>query len=472
MNNDNRTAELVAALRERLTTMHAGDRLPSMRTLAAEFQASPVTVQHAITALAALGLVRAEPGRGTFVTGRVTLPDADVSWQSSALGRSRVDPARAARLGAYGAADDIQLSWGYLAPELQPLDELRSLGARAARSRDAWAMAPATGLPELRRVLAAELGAEPGDVLVLPGGQQGLVFAMRTLADPGQTVITESPSYPGAIIAAQAAGLELAAVPSDADGIRPDKLADALERTRASLIYLQPSFANPSGATLSPDRRVAVLELARRHGAFIIEDDWARHLALSSAPPPPPLYRQDPHGHVVTLTTLTKPIAPGLRIGALAARGPAGERLRTARVADDMCVTPLTQEVALGLLTSPAWPRHLGRLRRALRERRDAMVQAIHTELPDAHLGAIPEGGIHLWAELPVGTDTTALAAAAQADGVLIGNGRHYFVDEPTSAFIRLSFSAASVPQIHEGVRRLAPLLRTAIERGGRVDRL
>lgn len=457
---DNRAASIARTLQRQAEAMSVGEKLPSVRELTRTHGASAATISQAIASLSALGVLRAEPGRGTFVASRrsESAPEPDYTWQSSALGRTRVDANRAGKVGGNGAAGQVQLSWGYLAPELQPFDELRSLGARCAKSHRAWTMAPPMGLEDLRQAFAAGLNAEPEDMLIMPGGQQSLVFAMRTLADPGTTVITESPSYPGATLAAQAAGLGIAAVPSDAHGILPDQLAGALERTRAKLIYLQPCYANPTGAILSSERRVEVLALAKRYGAFIIEDDWARHLSLDGQPPPP-LFTQDSDGHVISIATLTKPAAPGLRIGALAARGPAGERLRTARIADDMCVPPLTQEIALGLLTSGAWPRHVKRLRMGLRERRDAMVAEIGSALPQARVSAVPTGGIHLWLRLPDGSNTTALTAAAQAVGVLIGDGRHYYVDEPPAPHARLTYSAASIAQIQAGVRRLASLL-------------
>ncbi|WP_459331631.1 aminotransferase-like domain-containing protein [Arthrobacter sp. HLT1-20] len=462
MPSDNRASEIAALLQLQASAMAVGEKFPSVRALSKSYSASPVTITQAITSLTALGIVRAEPGRGTYVAGRDSpsndAQEPDYAWQSSTLGRSRVDPNRTGRTGGYATADDVQLSWGYLSPELQPFDELRTIGSRCAKSHRAWTMAPPMGLPELRGVFAAELNAEPGEVLIMPGGQQSLVFAMRTLADPGSTLITESPSYPGAIIAAQAAGLGIAAVTADAHGIRPDQLADALERTRAKLIYLQPCYANPTGAVLSAERRVEVLALAKKYGAFIIEDDWARQLTLEGHAPPP-LFTQDPDGHVVTIATLSKPAAPGLRVGALAARGPAGERLRTARIADDMCVPALAQEISLGLLTSSAWPRHIKRLRTGLRERRDAMVNEVHASLPGARVVDVPSGGIHLWVKLPDGVNTSVLTAAAQGVGVFIGDGKHYFVDEPPAPYARLSYSAASIAQIQEGVRRLGALL-------------
>ena len=458
MFHDNRASDIAAQLQARVAGSPVGAKLPGVRELSREFHASAATVSAALATLSAWGVVRAEPGRGTFVTERGRPAEPDFAWQSQALGPARVDADRAARLGGYGTLEHLPLSWGYLAPELLPSEDLHRFGARAARSARAWAMTPPAGAPELRRVLAADYRADPGDVLVVSGGQQGLVFTMRTLVEPGGTVITESPSYPGAILAAQSAGLSLVSVPADADGIRVDRLSDALERTRAGAIYLQPNHANPTGAVLSAERRVQVLELAARHGAFIIEDDWARHLGFEGQTPPP-LFTEDPHGHVVSILTLSKPASPGLRVGAVIARGPAGERLRAARVADDLCVAPLVQEIAHGLLTSAAWPRHLKRLRTELVERRDTLVSALRSGLPGAHLHLVPRGGLHLWVRLPQGVDTREICAAAYAAGVLVGDGRHFFVNEPPAPYLRFSYGAATPAQITEGVRQLSRIV-------------
>lgn len=437
--------------------MAPGAKLPGVRELSKQYQASAATVSGALAELSALGLVRAEPGRGTFVANRERLAEPDYSWQSQALGRVRVDADRASRLGGYGTPEHLPLSWGYLAPELVPGEELQRIGARAAKNSRAWTMTPPAGSPDLRRVVAAEYRADPGDVLIVSGGQQGLVFAMRTLAEPGATLITESPSYPGAILAAQSAGLNIASVPSDEHGIIIERLADELDRSKARLIYMQPSYANPTGTVLARERRAQVIELAAQHGAFIIEDDWARHLGFEG-PAPAPLFIDDPHGHVVTVMTLSKPISPGLRLGAIIARGPAGERLHASRAADDLCVAPLVQEIAHSLLTSSAWPRHVKRLRGELTTRRDALISTLYSSLPEARVTRVPKGGIHLWVKLSHGTDTRQFCAAAYGAGVLVGDGRHFFVDEPPAPFLRFSFGAATEAQIAEGVRRIAQL--------------
>lgn len=209
---------------------------------------------------------------------------------------------------------------------------------------------------------------------------------------------------------------------------------------------------------LATERRAALIELAATHGAFIVEDDWARHLNLDEQAPPP-LFTADPNGHVVTVMTLSKPVSPGLRLGAVIARGPAGERLRAARAAEDLCVAPLTQEVSHALLTSPGWKRHRTQLRAELALRRDALVHAIHTSLPEVALQSIPRGGLHLWARLPQPFSSREVADRADAAGVLVGDGRHFFVNEPPAQFLRFSFGAATEAQAAAGARLLAQVL-------------
>ena len=224
------------------------------------------------------------------------------------------------------------------------------------------------------------------------------------------------------------------------------------------MIYLQPSYANPTGTVLSRERRAQVLDLAAQHGALVIEDDWARHLGIDGHTPPP-LITEDPNGHVVTVTTLSKPASPGLRIGAVIARGPAGDRLRASRTGDDLCVAPMVQEIALTLLTSNVWGRHLKRLRTELAERRDALTAAIRQTLPDVRIQSTPGGGIHLWAKLPPrgrhppDQQRRLCCRGARRRRATLLRQR---TPGPLPAFLlRRSYPA----QITQGVRKLAPII-------------
>jgi DNA-binding transcriptional MocR family regulator len=243
-------------------------------------------------------------------------------------------------------------------------------------------------------------------------------------------------------------------VPTDADGIRPDLLAEAFERSGARLLYAQPTFANPHGATLSPERRTAVLEVAASAGAFVVEDDWARDLAIDGEAPAP-LAAEDRHGHVVHIRSLSKSAAPGMRVAAVGARGAAGERLRSARIIDDFFVSGPLQEAALELVSSPAWRRHLRALRTALRERRDALAGAAARELPGLRLTSLPAGGLHLWFALPDRADDVEVAARAAAGGVTVSPGRAWFCAEPPGPHLRLTFAGAAPARLAEGARRL-----------------
>lgn len=454
MSDDSSVARLASALRQQAATLQPGDQLPPSRVLVARHGVSPVTVGRAIARLAVEGAVVTEPGRGTFVAPR-RAPLEDVGWQTVALGDARVDSTHLGRLLDVPAPGMLVLSSGYLADDLQPTRFLATATARAARRPGAWGRVPPAGLPELRAAFAATIGVDAGDVTVVAGGQSGLSAAFRALSPPDAPVLLEAPTYMGAVAAAQVAGLRPVPVPTDHDGLRPDLLAEAFARTGAGLVYVQPTFANPTGRVLAAHRRQEVLDVVRAAGAFLLEDDWARHLALDRTAPPP-LLRDDRDGHVVYLTSLTKPVAPSLRVGALVARGPAAGRLTAIRRAEDLFVARLLQEVAVELFGSPAWPRHLTALRAALRERRDALVAGIRRDLPNVEVTHVPAGGLHVWVRLPAGMDDGEVADRARRHDVVVQAGGPYFVTEPPAAHLRLTYAAATPAELTEATRRLA----------------
>jgi DNA-binding transcriptional MocR family regulator len=464
---------LLADLEAAIAAAAPGDRLPSVRELMRRHRAGPATVQRAFGQLAARGLVEARPGRGTFVAAPPERPAApaapDFGWQTVALGSRAIDADALEELLRPPPADALVLSSGYLPPDLQPRAALGSALARAARRPGAWDRVPPAGLSGLRAQFAAAVGggAAAGDVLVCPGGQAALSACLRGLAEPGAPVLVESPTYLGLLVAARAQGLRPVPVPVDGDGVRPDLLADAFAATGARLFYCQPAFANPHGATLAPARRAAVLEAVRAAGAFLLEDDAVRDLHLSGPEPGPPLLQDDPHGHVVHVRSLTKPASPGLRVGAVIARGPAAARLQAARIVEDLFVPGPLQEAALELVAAPAWRRHLRRLRRVLRERRDALATAVAEQLgPDRVAPAADElgpdrvapaaGGMHLWVALDEREDDRALAARAARAGVVISPGRPFFAAEPPGPFVRLTFAAEPPERLARGARALA----------------
>ncbi|MGC4891975.1 PLP-dependent aminotransferase family protein [Micromonospora sp. DT227] len=461
MNNGSATDRVVHHLRTLVRAAAPGTRLPSVRELTAHHHASPVTVAEATRRLVAEGLVETRSGRGAFVAARrVEPPRPDLSWQTVALGSRRSGGEEMQALLALPPAGAIPLTGGYLDAELQPVAALGAALARAARQPAAWQRGPVEGRTDLRAWFARETGGglRAEDVVICPGGQAALASTLRALTEPGETLLVESPTYLGALATAHAAGLRVVPVPADADGVRPDQLAAAFARTGARLFYCQPLHANPHGATLSPARRAEVATAIREAGAFVVEDDYARDLTIDGEAPPP-LAADDPDGHVVYLRSLTKPAAPGLRIAALAARGPAGERLRAARLLDDFFVAGPLQQATLEFLAAPAWDRHRRTLRKELRARRDALLAALDRHLPALTPPDVPRGGLHLWVRLPDGADDVAVTTRAAAEGVTVFPGRPWYAAEPPAPHLRLTYAAARPEVMDEAVRRLAVAL-------------
>ena len=438
----------------------AGDRLPSVRELVKRYQVSPVTVSRALTELTRRGAIITRPGNGTFVarTGALTSsvePNKhDLAWQSVALGARAFVPEDMQAPLLAPRAGLLPLGTGYPDSSLFPTRELERAMLRAAKHPELWSRVPVEGLEALRTWFAQELGgiARAEDVLIVPGGQAAVSTTLRAIIAPGEAVLFESPTYFGALAVAQSAGLRAVPVPTDANGIRPDLLEAAFKTSNAKALYLQPLYANPTGAVLEDSRRAQVLEIAARANAFVIEDDYARDFTLDFHAPPP-LWTLAPE-RVIYLRSLTKSSAPGMRIAGIVALGPVMQRLRLSRMVDDMFVGGPLQAVALEFVTSPTRRKHLVRVREALRSRRGAALQALEQHFPVARVTAIPRGGFCLWLELPSIDETSFVLEAAKV-GVQITAGRAWFPAEASGTFLRLSFAAADERTLEEGLTRL-----------------
>lgn len=481
MNDDSSWREIAESLAREIAPLPAGTRIATHRDLVRRFSASGTTISRALALLTQRGLISSRPGAGTFRTGaRALTRTTDTSWQAATLelsgqdgsgsGTPRGFQARAlAGMLTPAGPDVVDLNGGYLHPDLQPGAALSTALSRAAKRPQAWDRPPAGGVPELRDWFAADIGGGLGrhDVLVCGAGQAALATALRALGQPGDPVLIEAPTYPGVIAAALAAGLRAVPVPLDQEGMRPDLLEQAFARTSARMAVVQPLFQNPTGATMSAARQREILTIARRHEAFVIEDDFARHLVHDDAAPsagrdavPPPMIADDPDGVVVHISSLTKPTSPNLRVGALIARGPVSARLRSAHVIDAMFVPAALQLTALEVVTAPGWRRSLRTLGVALRHRREVATEAVEATFGAAALALRPRGAYHLWVALPSHLDGEQFAAAALASGVMVTPGSNYYPGSNSALHIRISYVAApSAADVDEAVRRLAPLL-------------
>jgi DNA-binding transcriptional MocR family regulator len=468
MNEDSSPSDLARQLRVEVARYPAGQRIATSRELVARYRVSASTVARAIAELAREGLVEARPGAGVFRAAATAQSPAagDTSWQEVVLATSADSviavPDRAA--GADGLlatlavppVQVIDLNGAYPHPSLQPGQALGAALSRAGRRVGSWSRPPVEGIPELRDWFAREIGGTLAreNIIVCPGGQAALATTVRALSHPGEAILVESPTYPGTLAAARNAGLRPVPVPVDAEGMRTDLLASALGRSRARIIVVQPLFQNPTGASLSQQRRTELIDVARQHGAFVVEDDFARYVGhADAAPPPPPMVTSDEDGVVVHIRSLTKPTSPNLRVAALAARGPVVDHLRAATIVDTFFVPRPLQEAALDLVTAPVWPRHLRRLSHALAERRGAASQTIGAHLGDTVLGPAPAGGFHLWLHLPAGLVDRDVAATALRAGVAVTPGRRYFATDPPPGRLRISYcAAATIGQVTQGL--------------------
>ncbi|QFU90431.1 PLP-dependent aminotransferase family protein [Amycolatopsis sp. YIM 10] len=465
MANDS-TTRIMQGLRAWITEAPPGARVPSNRALVAEYGASPITVQKAMRALGALGLIESRPGVGTFVRAVRPARPLDFGWQTAALRAPQAPiPALSTPLRSI-SPDAIGLHAGFPDRALLPERLVRSALTRAART-DAALTRPATaGLLELRAWFATELAeATPAgltppaarDVVILPGSQSGLSSIFRALVGFGQPLLLESPTYWGAILAAAQAGVHVVPVPSGPEGPDPDELARAFDETGARVFYGQPNFANPTGAQWPAERGERILDVVRARGAFLVEDDWAHDFGIETTARP--LATQDDNGHVVYLRSLTKSVSPTVRVAAVIARGPARDRILADRGAESMYVSGLLQAAALDVVTQPGWHTHLRALRQQLRVRRDLLVGCLAEHVPQAHLDHVPRGGLHLWARLPDETDLDRLAGDCEAEGVMIAPGNEWFPAEPSGPHIRLNYSGPDPERFADGARVLGRAL-------------
>ena len=460
------TARIATALRTWIAAAPPGSQLPSSRALVAEYEASPVTVQKAMRRLIEAGLVESRPGVGTFVRAIRPARPADYGWQTAALGTPQARVSMLSSTQRSVAPDAIGLHSGYPASDLLPERAVRAAIVRAARSSAAITRSPVTGMPELQDWFAHELAAAAPagitpptarDVLVISGSQSGLSSIFRAVVGTGRPLVIESPTYWGAMLAAEQAGVTLVPVPSGPHGPDPDEVERALERTGARAFYAQPTFANPTGGQWPSATSDAILEIVRRRGAFLIEDDWAHDLAIDADPRP--LAAHDDDGHVIYLRSLTKSVSPALRVAAVIARGPARERVLTDRAAESMYVSGLLQAAALDVVTQPAWRTHLRGLRGQLRSRRDLLLDSVREHAPTAHIDTTPAGGLNLWARLPDGTDAGLVVRRAEARGLIIAAGDEWFPAEPSGPFVRLNYSSEDPRRFADAGRVLGEVL-------------
>ncbi len=361
----------------------------------------------------------------------------------------------------------ISFAGGLPAPEL--FDAAGTRAAFAAVLSDARAgrtlqYSTTEGDPDLRQSVAARLTARglptgADDLLITSGSQQALTLVATTLLEPGDVVLVEEPSYLAALQAFGLAGATLVPVPCDAGGLDPDAV-DALAREHgAKLLYAIPTFQNPTGRTLSLQRRRALADVAARRGFWIVEDDPYSELRFRGEPLPPLAALPGAEDRTLALSTLSKVLAPGLRIGWVRAPEALRPPLVVAKQAADLHTSTVDQAAAAQWLSGLDLDAHLDGLRRAYGERLDVLLEGLADALPAGSLHNAPEGGMFVWARLPDGMDAGELLPRAIEHGVAYVPGYPFFAGEPDHATLRLSFTAHPPDEVREGLGRLRAAL-------------
>jgi 2-aminoadipate transaminase len=352
----------------------------------------------------------------------------------------------------------ISFAGGLPAPELFDAPGMRTAFAAALEDAGRSLQYSTTeGDPALRAAVAARLtarglptGAE--ELLITSGSQQALTLIATVLLEPGDVVLAEEPSYLAALQAFQLAGATVVPVPCDDDGLDPGAAAALAREHGARLLYSIPTFQNPTGRTLPLDRREALVALARDAGFWLLEDDPYGELRYRGEGLPALAALDD---RVLSLSTLSKIAAPGLRIGWVRAPEPLRRPLTIAKQAADLHSSTVDQAAAARWLEAVDLDERVAHLRRVYGARRDALLDGLAHALPPGSTHNRPDGGMFVWARLPDGWDAAGLLERALEQEVAFVPGYPFFAGPPDSAALRLSFTTHPPDEIAEGLRRL-----------------
>jgi 2-aminoadipate transaminase len=374
--------------------------------------------------------------------------------------------------------DVISLAGGLPDTSSFPPDSYAAIMSSVARDSCARALqyGPTEGFADTRERIVEVMAAEetfvdPDDVLVTTGAQQAIDLVCKALIDPGDVIITEAPTYPGAIPAFCAYEAEVVQVEMDADGMRVDDLEDTLAGLRTAgrrpkFIYTIPSFHNPGGVTMSLPRRRRLVEVAREHELLVVEDNPYGLLRYEGDALPTlraldgPSAAHGAGGLVVYLGTFSKILSPGLRLGWAVAPAPVLEKMRIGKMSADLCSSSVSQHFVDAYFEAGDWRKYIDSLRAIYRRRRDTMLDALAEHFgPETHWTR-PQGGLFVWATMPDYIDTTDLLARALTENVAFVPGEAAYVDGRGRSSMRLNFSGVTEEAIREGVSRIGKVVR------------
>lgn len=459
-----------------------GTRLPAIRQLARDLGINRITVENAYAELEADGLVGARVGSGTYVLPPYPLPPLPKDspsaswplWQREVQARSEMLRRSMSDETFQGARhpNSIDLASGVGDSHLFPAEEFRRT-IQAVMRRDGIAAleyGERRGYAPLRSTIAHILASQglptsPESILITAGSQQALALVSQLLLKPGDIILVESPTYSGALRLFRALSLKVVGIPTDERGMQVEELEKLLRRHHPQLIYSIPNFHNPTGSCLNSHRRRQLIALADRYNIPILEDDFVGDLRYEGRAQPA-LKALDPGGRVIYVSTFSKMLMPGLRVGFLVAEGPVYNGLVSYKCVNDLATSNLIQRALEAYVTVGRYQTHLRRCCRIYRKRRDVMLRAISRRLPaGAHVDP-PQGGLFIWLRLPEHLSSERLLPLAGEEGVTFAPGSIFFPDgSDGEGYMRLNFASQPPETIEEGIRRLGKAMKRSMTR-------
>jgi len=370
--------------------------------------------------------------------------------------------------------DVISLAGGLPDTSTFPPDSYASLMSAVALESCARALqyGPTEGLALVKRCIVSVMEAEgieiePDEILITTGGQQVIDLVCKTLLDPGDVVVTEAPTYPGAVPTFSTYQAEVVQVTMDRDGMRIDELEQTLEGLEAAghhpkFIYTVPNFHNPAGVTMSLERRRELVRIASERELLILEDNPYGLLRYEGSPLP--TLRSLDDEFVIYASTFSKILSPGVRLGWTVAPAPILHKMNLGKQAADLCSSSISQYFVGAYFDSGPWEDYVHALIEIYRRRRDVMLDALAEHFPREAQWTHPQGGLFIWATLPDYIDTTDLLARALQEHVAFVPGRAAFVDGRGGSSMRLNFSGVNEDEIREGVRRIGEVVREQVD--------
>lgn len=363
----------------------------------------------------------------------------------------------------------ISFAGGNPSPESFPVEYLAGLASDILKNHGKTVLqyGGTIGMPSLieavvERLKRTGIQAKKEEVIITSGSSQGIDLAAKVFLNPGDRVLVESPTFLGALQTFLVYQADLKSVEADEKGLVPEDLENKIKIYKPKFLYTIPTFQNPTGITMALDRRKQVLEICEKHSVVILEDDPYRDLRYTGKPLPP-IKSFDKTGNVIYLLSFSKIISPGIRVGAAVADEKIIQKFNICKQGADVHTANLTQAISEAYCKSGELEEHIARINAMYKKQMDTMLSLLDRLFPDGVKHTVPEGGLFIWVELPEGIDTLDVFKKAVERKVAFVPGTHFYCEGGHKNTLRLNFSMATIPQIEEGMARLAQVVRENI---------